>query len=231
MSSAWIQELIHSLEEGRGSRWLKYLPLIVAVLGLVVLYDLRAYRGFSTVEAMDAAQVARNLSEGNGYTTDFIRPFSLYLVKKHNEKVHAEDLSLTNALDLAQVKGHHPDLANAPAYPTLLAGFFKILTPNWKTENSKPFWSQGGHFLRYEAEFRIAILNQILLLGAVVLTFLIAKKLLDATAAWLSAFLMLGMDLLWKFSASGLSTMLLLLIFLGLIWCIVSVEEAARAAA
>jgi hypothetical protein len=61
------------------SRWLH------GVLALAFRYDLRAYRNFSTPEAMDSAQLARNISEGKGYTTMFIRPFSLYLVQQHNE--------------------------------------------------------------------------------------------------------------------------------------------------
>lgn len=225
-----IQRLIYLMEVGGGSRWLKFLPLAVAVLGLAVLYDLRVYRGFSSAEAMDAAQVARNLAEGNGYSTDFIRPFSLYLVKKHNQKDPAKEISQTNVVDAAQIKGPHPDLANPPVYPVLLASLMKTLTPDWKVQTSKPFWSEGGNFRRYEPEFRIAILNQLLLLTVVALTFLIAKKLFDAPAAWLAALLTLGAELLWKFSISGQSTMLLLVIFLGLVRCVISIEEAGRAA-
>ena len=47
--------------------------------------------------------------------------------------------------------------------------------------------------------------------------------------AWLSAGLVLGTELLWRFSVSGLSTMLLMVIFLGLAWCVVLLEEEARA--
>lgn len=230
MSSARIQELIHALEEGRGSRWLKYLPLVVAVLGLLAVYDLRSFRGFSSVEAMDAAQVARNLAAGNGFSTDFIRPFSLYLVQAHNEEVHAGELAPTNHFDFAELKGHHPDLANAPLYPTLLAGLIKTTNPDWETATNGTFWAQNGHFRRYSPEFLIAILNQLLFIGVVGLTFLIARKLFDAEVAWLSAFVMLGLDAMWRFSISGQSTMLLLLIFLGLVWCIASIEEAAREA-
>ena len=64
----------------------------------------------------------------------------------------------------------------------------------------------------------------------VVLTFFITKKLFDAPAAWVAAALTLGSDLLWKFSVSGLSTMLLLVIFLGLIWCLSKTEELVGAA-
>ena len=46
----------------------------------------------------------------------------------------------------------------------------------------KPFWSEGGRFMRYQPEFLIAIFNQILLLVVVLLTFLVARKIFDAPA-------------------------------------------------
>jgi 4-amino-4-deoxy-L-arabinose transferase-like glycosyltransferase len=83
--------------------------------------------------------------------------------------------------------------------------------------------------MRYQPEFHVAIFNQLLLLVAVALTFLLTLKLFDAPAAWLTALMTLGADLLWKFSVSGQSTLLLLLIFLGLAWCLVKAEELGRA--
>ena len=228
MISEQIQHFIHTLEVGRFSRWLQLLALALAVIGLAVIYDLSAYRGFNSVEAMDAAQVARNLAEGKGYTTDFIRPFSVYLVQKHNHELHAGEIQTTNAVDFAQLNGAHPDLANAPVYPTVLAGVIKLWRPDWTVEMHKPFWSEGGRFMRYQAEFRIAIFNQLLFLLVVALNFRIAKKLFDVQAAWLTALLTLGADLLWKFSVSGQSTLLLLVIFLSLIWCLMKMEELGR---
>jgi hypothetical protein len=224
-----IQHLIHALEVGRFSRWLQLLPLAVAVIGLAVLYDLTSYRGFNSPEAMDAAQVARNVAEGKGYTTDFIRPFSVFLVQKHNHEIHAGEIQMTNAVDFADINGTHPDLANPPVYPTVLAGMMKFWQPEWKVETRKPFWTEDGRFLRYQPEFRIALLNQTLLLLVVALTFIITRKLFDVQAAWLTAILTLGADLLWKFSVSGQSTLLLLVIFLGLVWCLMKVEELGRA--
>jgi 4-amino-4-deoxy-L-arabinose transferase-like glycosyltransferase len=60
------------------------------------------------------------------------------------------------------------------------------------------------------------------------LTFFLARRLFDRAAAWLSAMLVLGCALLWRFSVSGLSTLLLMVIFLGLTWCVLKIEELAR---
>ena len=74
----FLQDWIHKLEEGAWARYVKIAAFCVAILFLVLTYDFRAYRNFATPEAMDSAQLARNLAEGRGYTTLFIRPFSLY---------------------------------------------------------------------------------------------------------------------------------------------------------
>ncbi len=227
MTRERIQALIHAVDAGGGPGWLRFIPLAVAVLALAVLYDLTAYRGFNTPEAMDAAQVARHLSEGKGYSTDFIRPFSVYLVRKHNQAGLTGDMVLTNT-DFARLKGSHPDLANPPVYPTVLAGMMKLCQPDWKAETRKLFWSEGGRFTRYQPEFLIAIFNQMLLIVVVLLTFLLARAFFDPLAAWLAALLTLGSDLLWKFSVSGQSTLLLLVIFLGLLWCLVKIEGIVR---
>jgi len=226
MSSERIQFFIHKMESGAGARIIWTVAAIAAVVGLTVMYDFRAYHNFNNQEAMDSAQVARNLAEGHGFTTEFIRPFSLYLVQKHNQ---GKTASGTNDVDAACVNGFHPDLANAPLYPALLAGLMKTWKPEWQVDTIKPFWSEGGQFQRYKPEFRIAIFNQVLLFVIVGLVFFIARKLFDGPAAWLSAVFTLGSALLWRFSISGLSTMLLVVIFLGLIWCLIKAEEWGRA--
>ena len=117
MISERIQRVIHALEVGVFSRWLQFLPLVVAVIGLAVLYDLNAYRSFNSVEAMDAAQVARNVAEGRGYTTDFIRPFSVYLIQKHNHEVHKGEIQLTNSAKRESPLMANPTTTKAPSGP------------------------------------------------------------------------------------------------------------------
>lgn len=227
MISERIQAVIHALEVG-GARRLNYVTLAVAVFSLAFWYDIHCYHNFNSPEAMDAAQVARNLAEGKGFTTECIRPFSVHLLLQHNH-VGANQLASTNTPNLAQLDGRHPDLANAPLYPLVLAGMFKLFSPDWTVDTHGSFWSEGGHFARFKPEFFIAVFNQFLLLVAVCLTFLVAKTIFDAPAAWLAAILMLGSDVLWKFSVSGLPTLLLLVIFLGLIWCLAAFEVSGPA--
>jgi Dolichyl-phosphate-mannose-protein mannosyltransferase len=222
-----IQMLIHKLEVGAGSRYLRILALVLGVVALAFVYDLRAYRNLATPEAMDAAQLARNISEGKGYTTEFIRPFSLYLMQRQNTSQIS--LSLTNTTpDFYRIKTAHPDLANAPVYPVLLAGLMKVLPFQYAVNLKKPFWTNNGTFWRYQPDFLIAIFNECFFIMVVVLTFFLAKNLFDSNVAWLSAILTLGCELLWRFSASGLSTMLLLVIFLGLTLLLLEIERSAR---
>jgi hypothetical protein len=221
-----IQNLIHKLEVGVGRQFFRAAALLLAIVALAMCYDVHAYRNLTTLEGMDAAQLARNISEGKGYTTLFIRPLSLALVQKHNE-AGQPDLTNTNS-DFARLNTAHPDLANPPVYPVLLAGLMKVRPFHYAVDLKKPFWSDNGAFSRYQPDFLIAVFNQFLLVTAVVLTFFLARKLFDAGVAWLSAGLMIGCELLWRFSVSGLSTMLLLVIFLGLAWCLVKTEESAR---
>src|SRR5262245_23770456 len=110
-----LQDLIHKLTAGSGARALTAALVFFGMVGLAVWYDLAAFKNLSTIEGMDSAQLARNLAEGRGFTTQFVRPFSIHLVKKHRSDGNAwpED--------------KHPDLANAPLYPLLLAGALKAM--------------------------------------------------------------------------------------------------------
>ena len=72
-----IQEIIHKFEVGEGSGYLQKLALILSLLALLVFYNVREYQGFATVEAMESAHLARQLSEGKGFTSLSLRPLAL----------------------------------------------------------------------------------------------------------------------------------------------------------
>jgi hypothetical protein len=212
------------LDVASGHRFFRVGLAVLAVAALIVLYDWRAFKNMSTQEAMDSAQVGRNLAQGKGFSTGFIRPLSIFLVKRHNQQRAA---GRADASDPARLKGLHPDLANAPLYPIVLAGLMKVLPFHYPV-SSGFFWTNSGAFWRYEPDFLIALFNQLLFLGLVVSVFFLARRLFDAPAAWMCGVLLLGSELYWRFTVSGLSTILLLLIFTGSAWCLVLLEVESR---
>jgi 4-amino-4-deoxy-L-arabinose transferase-like glycosyltransferase len=204
-----LQEWIHAFEEGKGARIVKLIAVGLLLLALVALYDLRQFRNFTAPEAMDAAQLARNISEGRGYTTSFVRPFSMYLVEKHRSD------------GSALLKQGHPDLANPPLYPLLLAGLMKVAPIHFDI-------NENVQFQRYQPELIIALFNQGLFLLAVLLVYSLAKRLFDPFVAWFAAGILIGTELFWRFSMSGQSSMLLVVIFLAVVSCLVRLEQASR---
>jgi hypothetical protein len=223
-----LQDFIHKLEVGPWFRYIKFSLPCLALALLVVGYNGRSFRNLATQEAMDSAQLARNVAEGNGFTTLFIRPLSLYLVQKRNESKFESPAAGQHA-DPARLKTLHPDLANPPVYPVVLAGWMKLygLLPFTDSPNHR-LWTRDERFWWHSHDFLIGLFNQALLFAAVVLTFFLARRLFDASVAWVSATILFGSELLWRFSASGLSTMLLLLVFAGLVWCLVLIEAEER---
>ena len=128
-----LQEFIHRLEQGSFSRVVQLIFVALVIVGIAVMYNLRAFKNMNSPDAMDAAQLARNLSEGRGFVTDSITPFSMYLVQKRNEERIARraaaglDVDATAYRDVMKLRNNHPDLANAPLYPWLLSFYMKAM--------------------------------------------------------------------------------------------------------
>ncbi len=215
-----LQEWIYKFEVGEGTRVVRVALALLALASLAALYDLREYRDFATAEAMDAAQLARNIAEGEGYTTLCLRPLSLGLVERRQLELKQR------ANDFALVKSGHPDLANPPVYPFLLAGLMKVLPFDFQITERNIV--EGSALFRYQPEMLICLFNQALFFAAIFLTFRLSARLFDPSVAWISALIMAGSDLFWRFSVSGLSTMLVVVIFLGLVWCLVFLEQATH---
>ena len=202
-----LQDWIHHWEEGAGARLLKAAVALLAFIALASLYDLLEYQGqgWSSEEAMENAQLARNLSQGKGYTTDSIRPVALFLLARSAEPGQSSKV-------LAQ---RVPDLSIAPVYPFLVAGLMKAL----------PFHFAAKQYWTYEPEQWISLFNQALFFAAVIVLFFLAGRLFDSNVAWLSAALFAGTELFWRFSVSGLSTLWLILVLLGVVLCITPIQS------
>jgi hypothetical protein len=204
-----LQTLMHRLLVGPGARIFRVLFVLTLMVALAAIYDIVAFRGFASREAMDMAQLGKNLAEGRGYRTLLIRPFSMFLVQRHRV-----DQS-------PQIKTAHPDLANPPAYPVLLAGLFKLVP-------AKYFVCPSKGFSIYLPELAVGIMNQALLLLAAVMLFFLTARLFEASLAWVASIVFVGCEALWRLSVSGLNTLLLMVLLLGVVWCLLILEQWAR---
>lgn len=83
--------------------------VFLAVMIFVALFYKSSPAGLIDRRSMDIAQVARNISEGKGFTTRMVRPFNVVLNK-------SEDIGL-------------PEMNHAPAYPYAVALLFKVKNP------------------------------------------------------------------------------------------------------
>ena len=73
-----IQKAIHSLEVGGGMKFLRIGLIPLALLLCAVLYDWREYKNMSSLEGMDAAQVARNLEAAAGDGIEQLRAAAVH---------------------------------------------------------------------------------------------------------------------------------------------------------
>lgn len=222
-----LQGAIHSLEAGLGVRFVRNLLFALLVILVLGVYDWRCYQNMSAPEAMDAAQLARNIARGRGFTTEFVRPFSIHLVGQKS--------TATSAKDPAGLNSGHPDIANAPVYPAVLAGLMHVLPFEYDANLAGNLWSVPDPYnpgmrrgTRFEPDFLIALFNQALFLVVIILAFFWTRKLFDEWVAWTSVVLLIGSEMLWHFTVSGLSTMLLMSILAGLVWCLTLLEREAR---
>ena len=193
---AGLQEFIHKIELGEGAKVIKWITVILGFVTLAVAYDIQEHQCFVNPESMEAGQLARNLAEGRGYTTHFIRPLSMQLVQHRRGD------------NDALIKTAHPDLATPPLYPVVLAGLMKVVPFQWEIPKESTFF-------HYQPEIIITVFNQLLFMLAVWLVYCLGKRMFDAFVGGLSALVLAGSSLFWRFSVSGLSTMLLLVILLA----------------
>lgn len=201
-----LQQWIHKIEEGEGSRYVKLFALFMGLIALTFVYHLREARNFRAPEAMELAQVARNVAQGKGFTTKFIRPIDV--------------------AQLTQVRGPQPvlkdevpDMANPPLYPLLMAGLMKAAPFRWEVG--------GADFSRYQPEVWIGLLNQMLFYVSMVLVFLMGRRLFDSAVGWMAAIVFAATEMYWQFTTSGLPTMLLITLVLLLVHLLISIEQQA----
>ena len=101
-----IQSVINSLSDGAGNRVMRFAIAGVLVAACFTMYARSQFHGLREADAMEAAQVARNLAEERGYTTRCIRP---------------ADMDFLADRQRAFTPDAFPDIRTPPLHPFLLS--------------------------------------------------------------------------------------------------------------
>ena len=192
-SSSGVQGFIHSLEQGTLAPIMRGLVIAVVIIAVALGFLGWKFRGFAAPEAMDQAQVAREISRGHGWSTQFIRPLAVWQIEK-------------NLGTQALPKTNFPDTYNAPLPPLVNALAVKM-------SGDKMELKQGEYIA--SAERYIVAFSMLFFLGSVLLQYFLLRRLFDARLAFWAAIFTLVSDLCWQFTLTGLPQMLMLLLFNG----------------
>ena len=166
----------------------------LVLISFTLLHLLPLFRGLSTPQAMEQAQIARQIARGEGFTTKMIRPLAYYEAEKANQ----------GAVPFTGFK----DTYHSPLNPLILGAVLKLVGGD-----KEGAWPMGKNEMIYPLDRVIALVSTLFFLMAIGVTYLLVGRIFDAKIAGVTAVLMLLCDLFWQFSQSGLPQMLLLLLF------------------
>ena len=171
-------------------RSLFFLLLILLTLGN--LFTL--FRGLNSPQAMEQAQIAREISRGNGFTTKMIRPVAYYQATKTDK----HSVSLFG----------FQDTYHSPLNPLLNAAVLKLVGAD-KMDS----WQMGTNEYVFPLDRVIVAISTIFFLMSIGVNYLLISRIFDAKIAGVCAVLMLFCETFWEYSLSGLPQMLMLLLF------------------
>jgi len=180
--------------------------LILIILTLGNLFTL--FRGLNSPQAMDQAQIAREIARGNGFTTKMIRPVAYYQAEKSEKR----SVSLMG----------FQDTYHSPLNPLLNAAVLKLIG----ADNTNA-WQMSENEMVYPLDRVIATVSTLFFLMAIGVNYLLISRIFDAKIAGVCAILMLFCETFWSYSLSGLPQMLMLLLFSCGIYFVYRAVEAA----
>jgi len=203
-SEEFIQSAVHALEAGGLVVWVKRVLIVAAIIFLAGYY-LWNFRGLSTSQGMDQAQIGRAIARGEGWSTKLARPLAVGQLQAQGKDVARNIWS---------------DTYNAPLPPLIDA---IALLP------VKALWKMNPRTLIYAGDQAVATMSILLFIGSVAVLFFTAQRLFDRRLALLACGLVLLCDAMWQYSLSGLPQMLLLLLFNSTVyWLVRAVETQQR---
>lgn len=203
-SADFIQKAVHTLETGATALWIRRALLLASAIALAV-YQFYYFRGLVTPQAMDQAQIGREIASFHGWRTNFIRPRAIGQLSNHGKNV---------------ARNIQHDTYEAPLPPLIDAIGLRLIKAHWK---------MSSHDLVYACDKVIAVESIVLFFLAIVVLFFVARRLFDQRLAFLACGFVVLCDMLWQYSLSGLPQMLMLFLFNCTLYALVRAMEARNA--
>lgn len=189
VASARVQDLVYHLEVGVGLSFMRRSLYVIGVLVVLLLYTASQFHGLREAEAMESAQLGRNLTVYKNFVTHCVRPASMgYLDAKGKPSGVA----------------YHPDLLNPPVYPIALAALFKATGLSLMPEAGQPIFKPEQWILVPFGHLCTVLTGW--------LVYLIGLRLFDRRIALLGVSGFFLSDIVWHYSVSGLSLPLVTLL-------------------
>jgi Dolichyl-phosphate-mannose-protein mannosyltransferase len=200
-SADFIQKTVHTLETGAVALWIRRSLLLVGAIVLAV-YQIYYFRGLVTPQAMDQAQIGREIASFHGWRTNLIRPRAIGQLSAHGKNV---------------ARNIQHDTYEAPLPPLVDAVALRLVKAHWKI---------SPRDLIYAGDKVIAGESVALFYLSIVALFFVARRLFDQRLAFLVCGLVLLCDMLWQYCLSGLPQMLMLVIFNSTLYALVRAIQA-----
>ncbi len=180
-----LQDIVYNVDVGIGHRLVKILLFIIGVLLVMVFYTASEGRyGLRNAESMDLAQIGRNLAMGRGFSTECIRPASMWYL-------------IENSAKRDPMIARHPDILHPPLYPMALSLGFRSL---------ERLFTRGGETSVYPPEkFVIIPFSHLFTIITGFLVYLLANRLFERRVALFGLALYFLSDAVWRMSISGLA--------------------------
>ncbi len=165
------------------------------MLSLTLGFIFPLFRGISTAEGMDIAQISREIARNNGISSKFIRPVSY--------------VSSTTAPDAKEDFVNFRDTMHAPLNLLVNAAVFKLIDAG----NSEKWAMKAQNQMIYALDRWVVGISVTFFILSIGVNYLLVGRIFDGKIAGIVALLMLCCELMWNFSLSGLPQMFMLFLF------------------
>ena len=177
-----LQNLVYQVDQGPGRKVIHAVLFALFAFAMAALYTFSNFQGLKDARAMEQAQLARNFAQQGKWTTQCVRPLSMWRVAGMSPDGKAAVQA-------------HPDLLHPPVWPAILAGAFRLVGV---PEGGVPTTEYV-----YIWDYAPVIVSHFFMGLSALWVWLIGRKLFDHRVGALSASAFLLSDLVWRQSLLG----------------------------